>query len=165
MNSRSVITLFQQMSEHLESLVSMFGSIRSYVGRAQETEPLLEGSQTSTLYATSMLHTIEQATQKFEATNADLNHALHKLRQRIDQLYLLHEITSQLNEQVSLDHVIDRMDEGIEFRRHAGGAQRLEMARIDRLHFAAEPVQIDERAPHHEPDGDPYQRQQHENRP
>ncbi len=101
MSNRSVITLFQQMSERLESIVAMLDSVRLSVDPYRTTEFVVENAEEATI------REIEQVTQEFARMNVELNDSLRKLRQRIDQLNLLYDITSQLSDQISLNQVIE----------------------------------------------------------
>ncbi len=101
MSNRSVITLFQQMSEQLESIIAMLGSVRLSLRHYRTNDGSDENGPDAAI------REIEQITQEFAHTNADLNDSLRKLRQRIDQLNLLYDITNQLNDQISLNQVIE----------------------------------------------------------
>ncbi|MCX6044089.1 MAG: GAF domain-containing protein [Chloroflexi bacterium] len=101
MSNRSVITLFQQMSEQLESIVAMLGTVRLALSYYRINNPADENGADVTI------REIAQVTQEFDGMNADLNDSVRKLRQRIDQLNLLYDITNQLNDQISLNQVIE----------------------------------------------------------
>ena len=101
MSSRSVITLVQQMSEQVESLQAMLDSVRLSLSHYRATATLVENAHLITLEA------IEQATEAFDQVNVNLAESLRKLRQRIDHLNLIYDITSQLNDQLSLNQVIE----------------------------------------------------------
>ena len=102
MSNRSVITLFQQMSERLESVVAMLGSVRLHINHHYRGY----GQFAENVQAT-VVQEIAQSTHEFEHLSVDLDNSLRKLRQRIDQLNLIYDITSQLNDQVSLNQVIE----------------------------------------------------------
>ncbi|CAN5393995.1 hypothetical protein BH10CHL1_BH10CHL1_12630 [soil metagenome] len=101
MSNRSVITLFQHMSEQLESIVAMLGSVRTSLTYYRTNDPAAEN------HSDIVVRAIDQLTQEFDHVNLDLNDSLRRLRQRIDQLNLLYDITSQLNDQISLNQVIE----------------------------------------------------------
>lgn len=101
MSNRSVITLFQQMSERLESIVAMLGLVRLHINHYRGDSQFAENIQTA------VFQEIDQSTAEFEQIKLDLDSSLRNLRQRIDQLNLIYDITSQLNDQVSLNQVIE----------------------------------------------------------
>ena len=101
--SRSIITLFQQLSERLDAIVAMFGAVRASVTHYRSSRRVTEND------SAMVINSIAEATQDFAHIGAGLDDALRQLRQRIDQLNLLHDITSQLHEQASLDQVIELM--------------------------------------------------------
>ncbi len=101
MSSQSVITLVQQMSEQVESLQAMLGSVRLALSHYRASAPLVENAHLSTLEA------IERATEAFDQVNVNSAESLRKLRQRVEHLKLIYDITSQLNDQVSLNQVIE----------------------------------------------------------
>lgn len=101
MSSRSVIKLVQQLSEQLESITAMLQSVRVTIGHDKASSQLAGNDQRS------IFSEIEQATAAFDQVNADLDKSMRKLRQRIDQLNLFYDITSQLNDQLSLNQVIE----------------------------------------------------------
>lgn len=101
--SRSIITLFQQLSERLDATVAMLGAVRASVTHYRSSRHVTEND------SAIVINSIAEATQDFGQIGAGLDDALRQLRQRIDQLNLLYDITSQLHEQASLDQVIELM--------------------------------------------------------
>jgi len=101
--SRSIITLFQQLSERWDATVAMLGAVRTSIAHYRSSRRVTEND------FTTLVNTLAVATQDFGQINAGLDDSLRLLRQRIDQLNLLQDITNQLHDQVSLDHVIEVM--------------------------------------------------------
>ncbi|MFN8491694.1 MAG: GAF domain-containing protein [Caldilineaceae bacterium] len=79
----------------------MLGAVRLSLAHYRASAPLVENAHLITF------HAIEQATETFDLVNANLAESLRKLRQRVDQLNLIYDITSQLNDQVSINQVIE----------------------------------------------------------
>jgi GAF domain-containing protein len=101
--SRSIITLFQQLSERLDATVAMLGAVRASVTHYRSSRHVTEND------SAIVINSLAEVTQDFAQIGAGLDDALRQLRQRIDQLNLLYDITSQLHEQASLDQVIELM--------------------------------------------------------